>query len=335
MSNVSPIPDRVRLDDLTDLAGAVPHLLGFHPTQSVVAVALSGPRERLTFSMRLDLLEPAYDSEVARMTAARMAHAEADAVLVFVYTDGPAPGDDLPRRGLVTAIATELDVALREALLVDDGRVWSYLCSDATCCPPQGRPLRTDSPGALALAAAYALNGTAVLPDREALVATTRPVTGIAAMSMSQAIVRASIALARRRQEPDFVAKSVVFVDDLCDRLADPRAELSHDEAAELVARLHHVGFRDLVVTRLARGDEVVERLVTRVARLAQPPNDAPAAAVLAMAAYFRGDGVVAMSAAERALESDPSYSLAQLVTDCIARQVRPTDVRDVWRGAA
>lgn len=335
MSDVSPIPDRVRLDDLTDLAGAVPHLLGFHPTRSVVAIALSGPRERLTFSMRLDLLEPARDGDVARMTAARMAHAEADAVLVFVYTDGPAPGDDLPRRRLVSAIATELDAPVREALLVDDGRVWSYLCSDRTCCPPHGRPLRPDSPGALALAAAYALNGSAVLPDREALVATTRAVTGITAVSMSQAIVRASVALAWRRKEPDFVTKSVAFVDGLCDRLAEPRAEVSHEEAAELVVRLHHVGFRDLVITRLADGDDTADRLVTRVARLAQPPYDAPAAAVLAMAAYFRGDGVAAMAAADRALETDPSYSLARLVTDCIARQVRPTDIRDVWRRAA
>jgi hypothetical protein len=335
MSNVSPIPDRVRLDDLTDLAGAVPHLLGFHPSESVVAIALSGPRERLVFSMRLDLLDPRHDGDVARMTAARMTQAQADAVLLFVYTDGPLPGRDLPRRDLVVTVAAALDVPLRESLLVDDGRVWSYLCSDETCCPAQGRAIRPDSPGALALAAAYALNGNAVLPDRDALVATTRPVAGVRALSMSQAIVRASAGPAGGHEAPDFVATSVALLDQFCARLAEPRAELAHDEAATLVVRLHHIGFRDLVISRLAGGDDTTDRLVARVAHLAQPPYDAPVASVLAMAAYFRGDGVVAMAAAERALETDPSYSLAQLVCDCIGRQVRPADVRDVWRRAA
>ena len=322
MATSSPAPDRVRLDDLTDLASAVPHLLGFHPDDSLVAIALRGPREQLSFTMRLDLLGPEQDAEVADMTAARMAHAEADAVLLFLYTGAPKPGDELPRRALIEAIEGALDVPVREAMLVDDGRVWSYICEDVRCCPPAGRELRPDSPGALALAAAHALHGNAVLPSRDAVVATTRPVGGVAAASMRQAIERAF----GRDDPPDD------WLDGLCERMADSRGGLSHDEAAELVVCLHDIAFRDQVISRLAVGDEVLDRVVTATAHLAQPPYDAPVASVLAMAAYFRGEGVVAMAAAERALATDPDYSLADLVVEALQRQVSPAGVRGVWR---
>ena len=322
MSNTSPAPDRVRLDDLTDLASAVPHLLGFHPADSLVAIALSGPREHVSFTMRLDLLEPCHDDEVARMTAARMDHAGADAVLLFVYTDAPPLGDGLPRRALVETISDCLDVPVREAMLVDDGRVWSYICSDPRCCPPEGRELRPDSPGALALAAAHALHGNVVLPDRDALVATTRAVGGVTAISMRQAISRA---WSRDATGDD-------LIDELCGRVADNSGRLTHDEAAELVVSLHDIAFRDRVISRLAVGDETLERVIAEAAHLAQPPCDAPVASVLAMAAYFRGDGVVAMAAAERALGSDPDYSLADLVVEALGRQLAPAAIRDVWR---
>jgi hypothetical protein len=323
MSNSSPAPDRVRLDDLTDLASAVPHMLGFHPAESLVAIALTGPRERMSFTMRLDLLEPRHDAEVARMTSARMAHAGADAVLLFLYSDGPAAGGELPRRALVEAIADALDVPVREAMLVDDGRIWSYICADVRCCPPGGRELRPDSPGALALAAAHALHGNVVLPDREALVATTRAVGGVAAVSMRQATQRALATGASDDQ-----------VDEICERLAADGPGITHDEAAQLVVGLHDVAFRDRVISRLAVGDEILDRLVAEVARLAQPPYDAPVVSVLAMAAYFRGEGVVAMAAAERALDTDPGYSLADLVIEALERQVSPAGIRDVWRRA-
>ena len=324
MPDTSPAPDRVRLDDLTDLASAVPHLLGFHPSESLVAIALRGPRERLAFTMRVDLLEPAYDAEVADMTAVRMTHADADAVLLFLYTDGPSRGEDLPRRALVEEIHVALDVPLREAMLVDDGRVWSYICDDPRCCPREGRELRPDSPGALALAAAHALHGNVVLPDRDAVVATTRAVGGVAAVSMRQAIERAWL----RDDPPED------WLEQLRERMGEDGAHLTHDDAAELVVCLHDVVFRDRVISRLADRDETLDRLVTMAAHLAQPPHDAPIASVLAMAAYFRGEGVVAMAAAERALASDPDYSLADLVMEALGKQIDPAGVRDVWRRA-
>src|SRR3954464_6928172 len=321
MPQSSPIPDRVRLDDLTDLASAVPYMLGFYPSDSLVAIALRGPRERLSFSMRLDLPEPDDYDDVAAMTAFRMKHAQADAVMLVVYTDATDRDGDLPQRALVEAIEDALPMPVREAMLVDDGRTWSYLCNDEHCCPAAGREMRPDSPGALALAAANALHGNAVLPDRDALVATTRAIGGVAAESMLQAMLRVDLDELDGRDD---------LVDELCEQISESPGRLSHDDAAALIVRLHDIEFRDAVISKLAAHDDTLERLVADVARLAQPPYDAPApgggagAAGLARApcgapgggvparsASLRGDGGVAGAAAERALDTDPSYSLA------------------------
>lgn len=322
MPTSSPVPDRVRLDDINDLAHAVPYMLGFNPTDSLVVIALRGPRDRLSFTMRLDLPEPGDYDEVAEMTAIRMEHAGADAAMVFIYTDATDRGGDLPQRELVEVIQDALPMPLRDALLIDAGRAWSYLCRDELCCPSEGQPMRADSPGVIALAAANALHGNVVLPDRDALVATTVAVGGVTAESMLQAIARVDI---------DELSDRGDLVDELCARISERPGSLGHDDAAAMVVRLHDIRFRDEVISRLAARDDTLERLVAEVARLAQPPYDAPAAAVLAMSAYLRGDGVVAAAAAERSLDTDSDYSLAELILDCLARQLDPAAARKVW----
>src|SRR4051794_24215158 len=130
MPKSSPVPDRVALDNINELANAVPYMLGFYPSDSLVVIALRGPRDRLSFTMRLDLPEREDYARIAQMTAIRMKHAEADAVMLFVYTDSSERECGLPERELVEAIQDALVIPLREALLIDDGRTWSYLCSD-------------------------------------------------------------------------------------------------------------------------------------------------------------------------------------------------------------
>jgi hypothetical protein len=320
----------VRLDDLADVCAAVPHLLGFHPTESIVVVGVMGERGRIEFTLRLDLPDPDDEAALAEVCAQRMAHAGAEAVIVFVYTSDPVGGGDLPRRSLVDAVVAAVDVPLRDAALVAGDRVWSYICADARCCPPEGRAMRPDSAGATALAAAHALNGDVVLPDRDAVVATTAAVGGITATSMRQALARAS--LERWPADDEFIDESLAFVDRLTRAYADGPVQLTHDDAARFALMLCDIELRDELIVRLADGDDELSRLITDVARLAQPPYDAPAATLLAVTAYFRGHGVVAVAAAERALATNASYSLARLLLDALERQVHPQHVRRIWR---
>jgi hypothetical protein len=333
MSAAAEKRDVVRLADPTELAVAVPHLLGFHPTNSLVAIALRGQRLRLSFTMRMDLVDEAHDDRVADEVATRLQHTRPQAVLLFVFVDAVELDRDLPRRALVDSIAARLRVPLRDALAVCGDRVWSYRCDDVACCPPEGRLMRPDSAGALSLAAASAIRGNAVLADRDALMATAAPVGGVTAAGLQQAFGR----VAARLDPLDVVdaASSGAFLDELLRRYSEPPAALSHDEAAELALRLHAWPFRDQLLGRVARGDDVAMSIVADLVKLAQPPWDAPAAAVFAMASYLRGDGALAVAAAERAAATDPDYSLARLVLDAVDGQVDPVHARRVWARAA
>jgi hypothetical protein len=328
MARTEPVV--VRVGALSDVVSAIPHLLGFQPAESLVAVSLRGRRMRMAFTMRIDLpMSPESFDDVVERTAKAMTKDGARAVLLAVFTAEP-PGDrGMPNADLVDAVEDRLSVPVRDAMLVADGRAWSYRCDDPDCCPPDGTPLDPATPGAVALSAAHAMRGRAILPDRDSVVATVAPVGGIAERSMEEAILRASIC---RDQVGDltFRLASRATLVEVCRRYALPPASLTHDEAAQLVVGLHDIVFRDEVVSGYAGDeDEVMRRAFGDLVRLAVPPYDAPACTVLACIAYLRGEGVVAAAALERALVSNPSYGLAQLIECALVGQLHPRELRE------
>ena len=275
--------------------------------------------------MRLDLPTPGHDAEVAQLLAARARHEAARRVYVFVFTDEPGAGGRLPRRELYDAICAAMPVPVVDGLLVRDGRCWSYACVNPRCCPPAGRPIDPASPTATSLAAAHALVGRSVLADRAAVLDSIRPLGGVTARSMAEALDRADATLRRasRRQKMHGTKR---LLDELLARYQDPRAIVDHDEAAYLHVACRDVLVRDSVLARCS-DDQALDRmyrLLRDVARRSVPGRDAPGWGMLGWAAYACGDGVIVVDAAERALRSDPGYSLAQLLLDCLEAQVRP-----------
>jgi hypothetical protein len=142
----------IRLTSPADIVAAVPHLCGFVPTDSLVAIALQGKRIALT--MRFDLAAEGLAEELVR----RVRHVDATSTVLVLYSSS---GDWEP---LVAGLRTRLDVV--EALHVRDERWTSFLCSSASCCPPTGTPVV----GSDLLAAVSAYEGRAVLRDRAELV---------------------------------------------------------------------------------------------------------------------------------------------------------------------
>jgi hypothetical protein len=331
MPETEPVVVKVRA--LTDMVSAVPHMLGFQPAESLVAVSLRGRRLRMSLTVRLDLPDSAeaFD-EVVRRTTLAMAKDRAGAVLLFVFTDEP-PGDrGMPYADLVDAVEDRLSAPLRDAMLVADARVWSYRCDDPDCCPTDGMPLDPTSPGAMQLSAASALQGRAVLPDRASAVAGVRAIGGLTAVSMHQAAARMAGRFAEL--ERDLLSAEVrALWGVLVERYREPPAAVTHDEAAAITLGLHDVGVRDELVEQIDHRDDVHERLLLDVARLAQPPADAPVCTVLACAAYLAGNGVVAGAALERALATDPAYGLARLLDDALLNQIHPKLLRRALAG--
>src|SRR5205085_11977233 len=115
---------------------------------------------------------------VAARLAARVALDRPARVVVVVFTDAAGR---MPRRELVETVCDGMPVPVDDALLMRAGRWWSYSCADDDCCPAEGRAVDTGSSAALAVAAAQAINGRAVLADRAAVAASVAPVAGDAA----------------------------------------------------------------------------------------------------------------------------------------------------------
>ncbi|HEX3907534.1 MAG TPA: DUF4192 domain-containing protein [Mycobacteriales bacterium] len=329
-------PEVVRLNGPGDLAAALPHLFGFVPTESVVLLGLHGPRKRINLSLRLDLYPPEHDHVIAEDLGRRVLQTEPDAVQIIVLTATPDDDGDLPRRDLVEELVLAVRSPVVDALLVRDGRWWSYLCYDGCQCPSDGRPVNLESSGAVAVAAAHAGLGRSVLPDREAVVRSIAPPRGIAAIGAEQAMDRVCHEL-ELGATLAWRAKALARVRELVDEYADPRITIRADDAARIIVLCHDVPSRDEILGLELDDDASGQllRLLRDCVRRALPPMDAPVCATFAWLAYAGGEAVVAGAAVDRALASNPDLSLAQLLSEAIHRQVHPQLLREAARGSS
>src|SRR3712207_1618759 len=85
-----------RLRTPAEILAALPHLVGFVPQRSVVAVALHGGG-RVGVTMRVDLPSHNHNAALAAQLAARLAHDGATSALLVVYSDEDRAGGRLPR----------------------------------------------------------------------------------------------------------------------------------------------------------------------------------------------------------------------------------------------
>jgi hypothetical protein len=327
-----------RLKEPGEMVAFVPHVCGFVPTESLVAMSLRGPRRRVGLTLRFDLPGADALAAAAAEVTARVVHDGGTEALLFVWTE---EAGELVRADLVEAVTAALEdagVGVQEALLVRGGRWWSYRCSNPRCCPPEGVPLEASSgsPALALMQATDAYDGRLVLPSREDLAASIEPPTFLAAESARQALVAADAAAVSRIERDGLAAvraDDVAAVRAAVDRAADPRASPDDAEVCALAVSLHDVRVRDEVLTWALDRPEQLLRLLLDVVRRTVAPYDVPALTMLAIVAWLRGDGAFANVALDRAWRGDPTYSLAALVREGLDQQVPPPVVREWLRG--
>ncbi|MEH1012693.1 DUF4192 domain-containing protein [Micromonospora sp. CPCC 206060] len=309
-----------------DLIAAVPYLLGFHPTDSVVVVAMRG--KRVVFAARGDLPAAGLSSsETARYISDMIFRQDAGSATVLGY--GPAdrvtPAVDAVRVALEAGGLRVLDV-----LRVTDGRYWSYLCPDPGCCPPEGRPYDA---GSSEVTAAAVFAGEVAYPDRASLAAEVAPVGGLTRIAMRQATVRAEERMIGLLDEGPLDERKLNALGDAAVRAAlDPgRApgSMTDDEVAWLTMLLAHLPIRDQA-WELTDGDDRHLALWRYVVQRAEPELVPAPACLLAFAAWRAGRGSLAVVALERALTVEPDYSMALLLDELIRNGVPPSQL-DGW----
>lgn len=142
-------PSRITLRGPAELADALPYMFGFHPTDSVVLVAVHGEGGRFGGRLRVGIPPtPEEWEDTARQVAdclivgSERRGAKPDGIIVFLCQD-PGRGESAQRvmtrlRPLAQRIRLAcgaLDVPVLEALCLSAGRYWSYCCPDQRCCP--------------------------------------------------------------------------------------------------------------------------------------------------------------------------------------------------------
>lgn len=333
-------PTVVRIGGPGDLLDALPRMLGYVPTDSAVLVALRPPRGRVTLTMRVDLPVRRHEVSCARMLAGHAQRAGATSAVLVIYDDrapqaaGRWRGASLTRE-MRTALRQRGGVRLADAVVVREGRWRSLLCTEAGCCPIEGKPLREDSrPSAAAVA--LAVQGASALPSRAALAASLAGPAGSTAAEQAGLQEAAAEQLAARLEGGESLAEVRAETVALFRAALDvsTSGELVTDEAAaRLLVGLVDIRARDVVLGWA--GEPATDRLLALLLALAPravDPFEAPALTALAWVAHARGDGTLANIAVERALASDPHYTMAQLVAAGLESGLHPRQVRAVSR---
>jgi hypothetical protein len=320
----------------------------------------------VAFGCRYDLPDPP-DPATAAAIAGHATRVLRRQHLTGVILVGYGPGRLVTP--LTDVLAPALQVAglsLWDLLRAEDGRYWSYLCSEPRCCPPEGVPFDL---GSHPVTAAMTVAGLAAYPDRAALERSLAPVTGKAAEQMSAAIARAydragallaqlsqdsrqagpagrttrrgrprgaGDAQGRPRSARDGQGGALRLVVAEGKRAVQEAivayragSAVTDDLLAWLAVSLTDLRVRDDAWARMEPGHcQAHLRLWTDLVRRAGPALVPAPAALLAFVAWQSGNGALAGLAIDRALAADPGYSLALLLQDVIAAGIPPSAAR-------
>jgi Domain of unknown function (DUF4192) len=289
------------------LLAVIPHLLGFTPEDSMVVIGTSTPRDRVKVTMRYDLPDPADAALAAEITAhAAVIFSGQDITAVVAAGYGPAR--------LVTPVAEALratGLPLRDILRVEGGRYWSYICTNESCCTPEGTAVDVNQPAPAEL--------STPLADRAALAATVAPVEGEEADAIRSAF-------ATFTEDPPGPAGGVDAIVDAIEGYRTGHWITKPSLVAYLLFQLQQLRVRDMAWAYMDPAFNAQHvKLWTDLTRYAVPglPAAAPAA-LLAFVAWQSGNGALSNVALDRALADDPQYSMALLLRQVITAGAPP-----------
>ncbi|WP_079191353.1 DUF4192 domain-containing protein [Streptomyces sp. CB00455] len=359
-------PDaRITLRSPAELADALPYMLGFHPTDSLVMVAVHGEGGR--FGGRLRVGIPAATAEwedTARQVAECLIRGserrgcKPDGIVVFLCQE--PRGEESGRRVMtrlrplaqrIRLACGALDVPVLEALCLSAGRFWSYVCPDERCCPAEGSPLAAVGTSVMAAAATFA--GLQVRGSLREIEGRLMPARGVGAAEMEAALDRAASALVPKildgATREEVGAETLTLARSLMRRMTlappvegGPHADdwddalLGHDEAASLILGLQDREIRDIAAEWMEDEEAAPAlRLWRALARRCVGAYGEHAAAPLTLAGWVSwstGDEPTARIALGLALRADADYRFAQLLHHACNEGIDPEGLRQCLR---
>lgn len=292
-----------------DLLAAVPFLIGYHPTDSLVLISVKS--DSLEMAMRIDFPNNPPEGSY-QLLASHLKRDNSEGALIVAYEPADSLAGPEVLHNVADAVAS-LDIPIRELMLVRNNHWRSLLCNDDKCCPPEGNQIEEFVNSRIA---AEQVASGKVLPfsDSEGLT-----------HSISATILAKDInwnaQVVGFRVDPDANnlnelqrdgAESILLLADFYSQTGFCK---DYDLMARVLGRLSDIQVRDFALG--CHNEETLNSywaMWRDLLRIAPPKFVAPVASVFASIAYENGEGALAHRALDRAIEDDPEYSLARLL---------------------
>ena len=291
-----------------DLLAAIPFLIGYHPENSLVLVALKDDAVGMAMrvDMPTDIAPESYD-----LLASHFQREAAEAALLVAYVD--AQTDPEPVLINTSAALLRAGISIKESLIVSDGRYRSMLCHDSECCPPLGSPIPDIDSSRIA--AEHVIAGHPMpFANVSGLVQSIAALPS--AMEESwQSEVRTFWIESDSENLLDLQRDGATAVIDLAGEYAQGRGAEDRELVARVIGRISDIQVRDYALG--SHNDETADaywQMWRELLLIAPRGFVAPIASIFAALAYERGEGALAHKALDRALADDERYSLALLL---------------------
>ena len=292
-----------------DLLAAIPFLIGYHPQDSLVLVALKD--EAVGMAMRVDM-PVGVSAEGYDLLASHFLRDGADGAFIVAYVGAGAVD---PENVLIntSAALVRAGIDIKESLIVSNNRFRSMICSDLTCCPPEGSVI--PDLGSSRIAAEHVIAGHPMpFENVDGLV------QSIAALPSSFESVWADEVQAfwvssDSEEIQELQRDGATAIIDLVGEYREGRGAEDRELAARVIGRLSDIQVRDFALG--SHTDESADYywvMWRDLLRIAPRGFVAPIACLFAAMAYERGEGALAHKGLDRGLGDDDQYSLAHLL---------------------
>jgi hypothetical protein len=292
-----------------DLLAAIPFLIGYHPQDSLVLVALKD--EAVGMAMRVDM-PVGVSAEGYDLLASHFLRDGADGAFIVAYV-GEGAVD--PENVLIntSAALVRAGIDIKESLIVRDNRFRSMICSDLTCCPPEGSVI--PDLGSSRIAAEHVIAGHPMpFENVDGLVQSIAAVAS-SFESVWADEVQAFWVSSDSEEIQELQRDGATAIIDLVGEYREGRGAEDRELAARVIGRLSDIQVRDFALG--SHTDESADyywAMWRDLLRIAPRGFVAPIACLFAAMAYERGEGALAHKGLDRGLGDDDQYSLAHLL---------------------
>ncbi|MFE1595456.1 DUF4192 domain-containing protein [Nocardia sp. NPDC058705] len=325
---------RLRVDDAGELIAAIPAMLGFVPTRSLVMALLSADAtpegaQSIRAVMRFDIddaADPAGVQHLAAVVEAVCLRENLTSTMLVAVDDRPNAStiaEDVLHH--LNQVGIEPSYAWWAEAIVTGAEYKDLLALD--------RGGRVDDPHASTVAFAYVLEGNQIYGSRDELADLLTPNADLAAQ-MQPHIGGAADRYRDNIAEGNDAEHGNAFRRDAIEWLlaqisaGDPTS-LTAEDLATIVALLRDRIVRDIMFGLAGtehRG--TAEALWRQIASATEGSDHAAVATLFGYSAYHHGDTVVAAIAITAALQADPNHVMANLLDHALRDCIRPDQIR-------